>query len=252
MVALVRPSLGMPPPGHKGVSLVPPLVLGMLLLGISMLAHDEVIEKPTSLTIDAVGLKRLTVDKSELQDFPKWSKSIEDINAAEVINHGLWAYYKGPPFLQRVTMYSGDDVDLNKNAEFVRKILGVPVNFGKWEGNHYIRDFDSQQMFYLQSNEHSVLIIPPLSEKEVPTVSYNGKKMLRRYASKGHNTLIVVGGTGAVDFMNKFFFANGKNEYIIAGLHAYKCACFSSLQEQGSYLRKCKFLPEILMGARMK
>ncbi len=210
MVALVRPSFGKPPSSHKSVSLLPPITVGILLLGVALLGHDQVIEKPTSLTIDAVGLKRLTVDKSEIQEFPKWAKSIEDINAAEIINHGLWAYYKGPPFLQRVTMYSGDDIDLNKNAELVRKLIGIPVNFGKWEGNHYIKNFDSRQMFYLQSNEHSVLIIPPLSEKQVPVIDTNGQKMLRRYASKGHNTMIICGGTGSVDFINKYLFANGE------------------------------------------
>ena len=84
------------------------------MLGIALLAGNESSESPSELTIDAGDLKTLTRDKTEIQDYPKWSKSIDDINHAEAINHGLWAYYKGPPFLQRVTMYSGNDVDLTK------------------------------------------------------------------------------------------------------------------------------------------
>ena len=30
------------------------------------------------------------------------------------MNHGVWTYYKGPPFLQRVTLYSGNDVDITQ------------------------------------------------------------------------------------------------------------------------------------------
>lgn len=32
------------------------------------------------------------------------------------MNHGVWTYYKGPPFLQRVTLYSGNDVDITQCA----------------------------------------------------------------------------------------------------------------------------------------
>jgi len=30
------------------------------------------------------------------------------------LNHGVWTYYKGPPFLQRVTLFSGNDVDITQ------------------------------------------------------------------------------------------------------------------------------------------
>lgn len=71
---------------------------------------------------------------------------------------------QGPPFLQRVTMYSGTDVDLSRGGNLVRRVLGLPLSFGQWEGNSYLHSFDSQQMRFLQSNEHSALVIPPLSE----------------------------------------------------------------------------------------
>lgn len=29
-----------------------------------------------------------------LQDYPKWAKTVEQINAAGAMNHGVWKYYK--------------------------------------------------------------------------------------------------------------------------------------------------------------
>jgi hypothetical protein len=157
----------------------------------------------------SAGMKHLTVDKTDLEDYPAWSKTIDDINHGPAINHGVWAYYKGPPFLQRVTLYSGNDVDITKGGQLVRRLLGLPVNFGKWEGNNYVSNFESQQMHFLQSNEHSVIVIPPLSQANLPLLSDHAKEMIHRYVSVGHNSLIVTGGTGAVDFINKNLFADG-------------------------------------------
>ena len=61
-------------------------------------------------------------------------------------------------------MYSGTDVDISRSGNLVRRVLGLPLSFGKWEGNSFIKNFDSQQMRFLASNEHSALIIPPLTE----------------------------------------------------------------------------------------
>lgn len=128
---------------------------------------------------------------------------MDQIDTEPSINHGLWAFYKGPPFLQRVTLYSGNDIDLTRGGELVRRILGLPLNFGKWEGNTYIQDFESKQMYYLQSNVHSTLVIPPLTTRDEPLLSDQAKHMLHQYVSVGHNTIIVTGGSGAVDFVNK-------------------------------------------------
>jgi hypothetical protein len=106
-------------------------------------------------------------------------------------------------------MYSGNDVDLTKGGELVRRIVGLPLNFGKWEGNHYIADFETQQMYFLQSNEHSVLIFPPMKEENLPILSDHAKQMIHRYVSVGHNTLIVLGGPGSLEFINKNLFADG-------------------------------------------
>lgn len=75
------------------------------------------------------------------------------------VAHGLWTYYKGPPFLNRVTMYAGNDVDITRSGNIVRRVVGLPKNFGKWEGNTYLQTFESQQMRFDESNKHSV--IPP-------------------------------------------------------------------------------------------
>jgi hypothetical protein len=29
-----------------------------------------------------------------LQDYPKWARTVEQINAAGAMNHGVWKYYK--------------------------------------------------------------------------------------------------------------------------------------------------------------
>jgi hypothetical protein len=192
--------------------LVPLAVIGVVLVCVALMADNQSPEAPSSLTIDKVSLRHLTKDTNNLLDYPKWSKTIEQINTLPYVNHGLWAYYKGPPFLQRVTLFSGDDVDLTKGGELVRRILGLPLNFGRWEGNHYLHDFESQQMYFLQSNEHSTLVIPPLKFGSSPILSDHAKEMLHHYISVGHNTVIVTGGTAAVDFINKNLFVEGTNQ----------------------------------------
>jgi len=180
-----------------------------MMLGLALMAGDQGVDEPSALTMDAAALEHLAVDKTDLQDYPSWSKTVDDINAAPALSHGLWAYYKGPPFLQRVTMYSGNDIDLTKSGELVRRIIGLPKNYGKWEGNHYLANFDSQQMYFLQSNQHSVLIFPPMKEKHLPILSVHATDMIHRYVSIGHNTLILTGGPGAVKFINDYLFTDG-------------------------------------------
>lgn len=84
------------------------------------------------------------------------------LRAQGKVSHGLWSYYKGPPFLNRVTMYAGNDVDITRSGNIVRRVVGLPKNFGKWEGNTYLQTFDSQQMRFVESNKHSVCPPPPL------------------------------------------------------------------------------------------
>ncbi len=97
-------------------------------------------------------------------------------------------------------MFAGNDVDLTRSGEIVRRIVGLPKNFGKWEGNTYLQDFDSQQMRFVESNKHSVIVIPPLAEDNQPILSDDAKEMLDHYVAVGHNTLIVCGGITFVYF----------------------------------------------------
>lgn len=140
-----------------------------------------------------------------LQDYPEWSKTIDDINAASKINHGVWTPYKGPPFMERLILYSGNDVDVTSAGNMIRMIMGLRKNFGKWEGNGFLKNFETQQMRFVQSNKDSTLVIPPLSEGNMPVLTDYAKKMLRHYISGGSNSIIVTGGPASVDFVNQNF-----------------------------------------------
>jgi hypothetical protein len=154
-----------------------------------------------SMTKDDVA--KMFEGQDQFGDYPSWTKTVDQINEQGKIHHGLWTYYKGPPFLNRVTMYAGNDVDITRSGNIVRRVVGLPKNFGKWEGNTYLQTFDSQQMRFIQSNKHSVIVIPPLSEANQPVLSDTAKGMLKHYMGSGHNTLIVCGGPANIDFINK-------------------------------------------------
>eukprot|EP00960_Hanusia_phi_P017229 507177-Hanusia_phi.AAC.1 len=180
------------------------LVLALGAAAVTLMFRDGNGTNPVSDTMDknSEQFKRMFRGSVDFEDYPTWTKTVDQINAVGKVNHGVWTYYKGPPFLQRVTMYSGNDVDITRAGNLIRKVLGLPKNFGKWEGSSYIQNFDTQQMRFLQSNRHSVLVIPPLSEGNRPILSDEAKGRLRHYISVGHNTLIVCGGPANVDFIN--------------------------------------------------
>lgn len=142
-----------------------------------------------------------------MQDYPEWTKTIDDINAASKVNHGVWEPFKGPPFMERLVLYSGNDVDITKAGNLIRMVMGLKKNFGKWEGNGYLKNFETQQMRFVQSNKNSVLVIPPLSESNMPVLTDYAKGMLRHYISAGSNSIIVTGGPASVDFVNQNFLA---------------------------------------------
>jgi len=162
-------------------------------------------EGPVSDAMSKGELNHMFRDKVFLEDYPKWAKTVPQINAVGGLNHGEWKYYKGPPFLQRVTMYSGTDVDISRSGNLVRRVLGLPLSFGKWEGNSFLKNFDSQQMRFLASNQHSALVIPPLTEGNMPLLPDVAKGLLHTYMAVGHNTMIVCGGPASVNFINMNF-----------------------------------------------
>ncbi|EKX36939.1 hypothetical protein GUITHDRAFT_165628 [Guillardia theta CCMP2712] len=181
------------------------LMLGLGAAAVTLIFRDgNGTQDPVSDTMDknSEQFKRMFRGSVDFEDYPTWTKTVDQINEVGKVNHGVWTYYKGPPFLQRVTMYSGNDVDITRAGNLIRKVLGLPKNFGKWEGSSYIENFGTQQMRFLQSNRHSVLVIPPLSEGNRPILSDEAKARLRHYISVGHNTLIICGGPANVDFIN--------------------------------------------------
>jgi len=176
------------------------------VVAITMLVADgrnaeEPFAATQAMTKDDVG--KMFEGQDQFGDYPSWTKTVDQINEQGKVSHGLWSYYKGPPFLNRVTMYAGNDVDITRSGNIVRRVVGLPKNFGKWEGNTYLQTFDSQQMRFVESNKHSVIVIPPLSEGNRPVLSDNAKGMLKHYISSGHNTLIVCGGPANINFINK-------------------------------------------------
>eukprot|EP00293_Proteomonas_sulcata_P013217 CAMPEP_0184297004 /NCGR_PEP_ID=MMETSP1049-20130417/7945_1 /TAXON_ID=77928 /ORGANISM="Proteomonas sulcata, Strain CCMP704" /LENGTH=284 /DNA_ID=CAMNT_0026606523 /DNA_START=26 /DNA_END=880 /DNA_ORIENTATION=+ len=178
------------------------LILTALLAG----DQDGQANGPVSTSMSKAEVKSMFRHQVPFQDYPTWTKSLSQINEAGKVNHGVWEYYKGPPFLQRVTMFSGNDVDITYSGNLVRRIIGLPLNFGKWEGNYFINNFEGQQMRFLQSNKHSVIVVPPLSEGNEPLLTDRAKERLHHYMAKGHNTLVVCGGPAALHWINVNFF----------------------------------------------
>ncbi|EKX39299.1 hypothetical protein GUITHDRAFT_154444, partial [Guillardia theta CCMP2712] len=162
------------------------------LLGIVAIRHSSDVD-PSQHT-SQVESNAMFRNDVEYQDYPAWTKSVNDVNAQNHINHGKWTSIEGPPFLQRITLYSGNGVDITHGGNIVRKVVGIPKNFGKWEGNRFLANFESQQMRFFQSNKNSALVIPPLSQGNLPILSDYAKGMLKHYVALGHNTLIVCGG----------------------------------------------------------
>ena len=158
--------------------------------------------------------KHLFRNNQPMQDYPEWTKSIDDINAAGRVNHGVWEPFKGPPFMQRMALFSGNDVDVTKAGNLIRMVMGLKKNFGKWEGNGFIKSFEGQQMRFVQSNKNSVLVIPPLSEGNLPVLTDYAKGMLHHYISAGSNSIVVTGGPASVDFINQNFLTNDGSQLL--------------------------------------
>jgi len=139
-----------------------------------------------------------------LSDYPEWSKTIDDINAGGSVNHGEWTPFSGPPFMQRMVLFSGNDVDVTQSGNLVRMVMGLRKNFGKWEGNGFLKSFESQQMRFVQSTRDSVLVVPPLSEGNMVILTDYAKSMIKHFVASG-NSMIVCGGPASVDFLNQNF-----------------------------------------------
>jgi hypothetical protein len=47
-----------------------------------------------------------------------------------------------------------------QSGNLVRMVMGLKKNFGKWEGNGYLKNFETQQMRFVQSNKVSFYLNP--------------------------------------------------------------------------------------------
>mmetsp|Transcript_12321 Transcript_12321/g.29465 ORF Transcript_12321/g.29465 Transcript_12321/m.29465 type:complete len:485 (+) Transcript_12321:30-1484(+) len=142
--------------------------------------------------------------------FPDWAKSETIMGMGQ---DGEWRHDRGPPYVQRMTMFAGDGVDTLRNGNLVRRILGLKTAFGKncdlrscdhaWTGNSYLRSFDGSQFRFLYRNQCSAIIIPPLTHGAGPILSKNGLFRLHHYLKDGYNTMVVAGGTASLLFLNQ-------------------------------------------------
>eukprot|EP00287_Rhodomonas_sp_CCMP768_P005599 CAMPEP_0196731308 /NCGR_PEP_ID=MMETSP1091-20130531/11101_1 /TAXON_ID=302021 /ORGANISM="Rhodomonas sp., Strain CCMP768" /LENGTH=483 /DNA_ID=CAMNT_0042074437 /DNA_START=8 /DNA_END=1459 /DNA_ORIENTATION=- len=142
--------------------------------------------------------------------FPDWAKSETIMGAGQ---DGEWRHDRGPPYVQRLTMFAGDGVDSLHNGNLVRRILGLKTAFGKncdlrscdhaWTGNSYLRSFDGSQFRFLYRNQCSAIVIPPLTKGAGPILSQNGLFRLHHYLKDGYNTMVVTGGTASLLFLNQ-------------------------------------------------
>jgi hypothetical protein len=184
---------------------------GTLAVFVMLCAAAAVALLASSGKAGKVGLAMTQADADQMfrnsnkyGDYTEWEKTIDDINHEGKVNHGLWTPYKGPPFMERMVLFSGNDVDVTQSGNLVRMVMGLKKNFGKWEGNGYLKSFEGPQMRFVQSNENSILVIPPVTDDNMPTLTPYARKMLRHYISKG-NSVIVCGGPASIDFVNQNF-----------------------------------------------
>lgn len=145
----------------------------------------------------------LTYDEKNA-GFPDWSHPQLPANNDRSAINGRWtAKSDGPPYLSKMTMYSGTGVDKEGSANLVRRILGVKRQwrFHHWNTNNFVPSFESDQMRFLSRNKNSVLVIPPLTE--MPVLSGSAARLLNNYLLYGGNTIIVCGSVSSTLFLNE-------------------------------------------------
>ena len=144
--------------------------------------------------------------------YPTWAKAASHRIPGKG-QRGEWRHDRGPPYVQRVTMFAGPGVDTLGNGNLVRRVLGLKTAFGKacdlrscdhaMSGNQYIKDFDGSQFRFLYRNACSNIVIPPLTKGAGPVLSDNGLFRLHHYLKDGFNTMVVCGSTASVLFLNQ-------------------------------------------------
>jgi len=145
----------------------------------------------------------LTYDEKN-QGMPNWAHpALPSVDDRSSVN-GRWTSTSTfAPYVSEMTMYSGEGVDRDGSANYVRRLLGIKRQwrFHHWNTNNFVRSFESNQMRFLSRNKNSFLIIPSLSE--MPVLSGTAARLLNNYLLYGHNTLIVCGSPSSVLFINE-------------------------------------------------
>lgn len=126
---------------------------------------------------------------------------------------GTWNAQRGPPYVDRLTMFVGAGVDTVGNGDLVRRIVGLKKAFGgacglrsckhALSGKSFIKNFDSTQFRFLYRNSCSSIVIPPLTRGAGPILNDNGVYRLHHFLKDGYNTMIVLGSTASVLFINQ-------------------------------------------------
>eukprot|EP00291_Cryptomonas_curvata_P021428 CAMPEP_0172166150 /NCGR_PEP_ID=MMETSP1050-20130122/8819_1 /TAXON_ID=233186 /ORGANISM="Cryptomonas curvata, Strain CCAP979/52" /LENGTH=979 /DNA_ID=CAMNT_0012836723 /DNA_START=138 /DNA_END=3078 /DNA_ORIENTATION=+ len=140
--------------------------------------------------------------------YPDWAKGVS------LGGHGAfgeWRADRGPPYVQRLTMFAGDGVDQVGSGSLVRRVLGIKMAFGRscdlrscehaWVGNSFLRSFDSSQFRFLYRNHDATIVVPPI-EGAGPVLGANGIYRLHHFLKDSSNQLVVCGGVGNVLFLN--------------------------------------------------
>jgi hypothetical protein len=159
----------------------------------------------------AKAIRRMSEAADNLaSSYPDWSKGVSIPGHGQ---EGEWNHERGPPYVQRLTMFAGQGVDTLHNGNLVRRILGLNKAFQRpcdlrscdeaFSGNQYVRSFDGAQFRFLYRNLCSTIVIPPLTKGAGPILGHNGLYRLHHYLKDGYNTLIVLGGTASLLFLNQ-------------------------------------------------
>jgi hypothetical protein len=159
----------------------------------------------------AKAIRRMSEAADNLaSSYPDWSKGVSIPGHGQ---EGEWNHERGPPYVQRLTMFAGQGVDTLHNGNLVRRILGLNKAFQRpcdlrscdeaFSGNQYVRSFDGAQFRFLYRNLCSSIVIPPLTKGAGPILGHNGLYRLHHYLKDGYNTLIVLGGTASLLFLNQ-------------------------------------------------
>ena len=174
-------------------------------------------ELPQCFKLNSVDVGRITqqqrvsVAADHLSEsYPEWTRGMSIPGKGQ---EGEWRHDRGPPYVQRLTMFAGEGVSSKGNGDLVRRVLGLKMAFGKscdlrscdhaWTGNSYLRSFDGSQFRFLYRNQCSVLVVPPLTHGPGPILGDNGLFRLHHFLKDGYNTLVVLGGTASILFLNQ-------------------------------------------------